>query len=110
MITVENELLLREMVCSDCVKAVDRVTAAKLLYEKGKFLDELRDNLSLIIKSDNTANAVKVKAIALLDKVSDDLMQTQANVSASEEAEIRSELMRHYVGNPFTENSPQIRP
>lgn len=110
MITVENELLLHEMVCSDCVKAVDRVAAAKLLYEKGKFLDELRDNLSLIIKSDNTANAVKVKAIALLDKVSDDLMQTQANVSASEEAEIRSELMRHYVGNSFTENSPQIRP
>lgn len=110
MITVENELLLREMVCSECVKDADRVAAAKLLYEKGKFLDELRDNLSLIIKSDNTANAVKVKAIALLDKVSDDLMQTQANVSASEEAEIRSELLRHYVGNSFTENSPQIRP
>lgn len=108
MLSVENEELLRQMVHSDGVKPVDRVAAAKLLYAKGKFLDELRDNLTEIIKGDNTANAVKVKAIDLLDKVSDDLMQTQANVSASEEAEIRSQLMRHYVGDSFTENPSSL--
>lgn len=99
MLTEDVESKLCELAFGDA-KASDSVSACKILFAKGKYLDRIAERLESIVMIDsNTADSVRIKAIELLDKVRDELLEAQASVSASDEAQIRKQLIGRYVGN-----------
>lgn len=106
MLTSSDEDILREIAFTEGKKEGDRVAACKTLFGQGKYLEEIRATLESISTNEITADSIRIKAIDLLEKVREDLLQVQASVSASDEALIRKTLMSQYVGKNEITGSP----
>lgn len=96
MLTDENIQVLR-LIAYGGLKTDARISALTALYRAGLDLTEVQRTLNEIASSEITSETNRVKAIALLDKVNDDLNNDMKDLTESEVEKVKDELMKRYM-------------
>lgn len=94
---ISNELAdeLREIAFCEDAYPKDRVAALNSLAKQGLDVDRVRDDLYSIATSYNTPDAIKIRAIDILDKL--DVRTAPKDLSKSEAERLRQDLVSEYV-------------
>lgn len=81
-------------------KPNDIVSSCVLLFKEGVDLYKMQSKLEDVYNDSKTPDSIKIKSIALLGKVREELLQKQENVMPDKIEKTKKELMEKYVHEP----------